>query len=168
MTNDKAADRSRDCWCVWMCAGLCLRDASTKSHFPIQTPPGQRVVGTVALSHPVRRTVFRCSESEVRTLEATVIPLRADHMDTNHQTCLRDMVSIHIPLVLLCDFYEKYTRLSYLLIDYYYRAKNNSTGPSVLPSHTDGGQHLARSSNTSVWSHNPTITRNEMKLKWTP
>lgn len=50
------------------------------------------------------------------------------------------------------------------------RAANNSAGPGVLPSHTDRCQHLARPSDTTVWSQPPSTTRscsyNQYLLHW--
>lgn len=79
--------------CMFVCVGRCLRDVSAKSHCPTLTPLVRRGVGTVGLTHPVKRVVFRHSESEDRTLEAMATPLRTDLMGTNRLTCPRDMVS---------------------------------------------------------------------------
>lgn len=81
------------CLCVCVCVGLCLRDVSVKSRCPTPTPLVRRVVGTAVLTPPVRRTVFKHSESEGRILEAMATPLRTDRTGTSPLTCLKDMVS---------------------------------------------------------------------------
>lgn len=79
--------------CLCVCLGPSLRDVSVKSHFRILTLLVQRGAGTVGLTHPARRTVFRHSESEGRTPGVMATPLRIDLRGTNHLTCQRDMVS---------------------------------------------------------------------------
>lgn len=83
----------KQCVCLCVCLGLSLRDVSVKSRFPILTLLVQRGAGTVGLTRPVRRTVFRCSESEGRTPGAMATPLRIDLRGTNRLTYQRDMVS---------------------------------------------------------------------------
>lgn len=76
-----------------MCLGRSLRGVSVKSRFRILTLLVQRGAGTVGLTRPARRTVFRRSESEGRTPGAMATPLRIDLRGTNRLTCQRDTVS---------------------------------------------------------------------------
>lgn len=76
-----------------VCTGLCLKDVLVKSRCPTLTPLVRQGAGTAGLTLPVRRAVFRRSESEGRTLEAMATHLRTDLMGTSRLTCQKDMVS---------------------------------------------------------------------------
>lgn len=70
-----------------------MRDVSVKNRCPTPIPLVLQEAGTVGLTLPVRKAVFRRSESEGRTPEVMATPLKTDLMGTNHLTCQRDTVS---------------------------------------------------------------------------
>lgn len=73
--------------------GLCSRDVSVKSRCLTLTPLALQVAVIVDWTPPVRRAVFRASESGGRTLEVMATPLKTDLMGTSSQISLRDTVS---------------------------------------------------------------------------
>lgn len=83
-------------WTLDVFLGLCLRAVSVKSHCHTPTLRVLQGVGTVVLTHPIRRAVFRHSEPEGRIQEAMATPPRTDLMGINLLTCQRVMVSYTI------------------------------------------------------------------------
>lgn len=84
------------CVCVFLfffSPGLCSRDVSVKSRCLTLTPLALQVAVIVDWTPPVRRAVFRASESGGRTLEVMATPLKTDLMGTSSQISLRDTVS---------------------------------------------------------------------------
>lgn len=81
------------CVFFFFSSGLCSKDVSVKSRCLTLTPLALQVAVIVDWTPPVRRAVFRASESEGRTLEVMATPLKTDLMGTSSQISLRDMVS---------------------------------------------------------------------------
>lgn len=136
-------------WLLFLHLGPSLRAASAKSRCRTRTPPVLQGGGAAGWNRPFKRTICRRNGSEGRTPEGTATPLRTDPPGINRLTYLRDTVSLkhHIKPVSVCDVCGQ---IPFVCFN---RAANDGSGTGVLPPHTDRGQHLAWSADTSVWPH---------------